>query len=324
MPSISTIEVDKADVLSRLATALPREVDTVLSGLYREMARVSQSFDYAIDRLHYAVGDKKVSYGRRRDWKMTTGDAKEACEALVANVEAAGYLRNEAQRALGEYEEKNLAFTAIRQEIAVYQAEWGRRRWTRAFLVLNNNGHIHRTMDCSTTFPTTQWGWLPQASGLSEKEIVDAAGQDACTVCYPSAPVDVLKRERARWLLHSTEEEAIAEREKRAAEKAARQAKKVADGLTSDGSPLVIVLAEGDGTSANRRRVVSFGTERAATNRLVASEADRQQGYTYDLLPAHAVEIIVGAIAAKHGKSQDQVRDEIDAKVAAKIKRDAR
>jgi hypothetical protein len=29
--------------------------------------------------------------------------------------------------------------------------------WTRAFLVTNTGGHVHRTMDCRTCFPTTQF-----------------------------------------------------------------------------------------------------------------------------------------------------------------------
>ena len=66
--------------------------------------------------------------------------------------------------------------------------------WTRAFLVLASNGHVHSSMDCNTCFPTTRYNWLVQYSNDEEKTIVEDAGQDACTICYPSAPAEVLNR----------------------------------------------------------------------------------------------------------------------------------
>lgn len=58
--------------------------------------------------------------------------------------------------------------------------------WTRFFLVK----HIHATTHCSSFRPTTQIGWLPNLSGLTEAEAVKEHGAILCTLCYPTAPVE--------------------------------------------------------------------------------------------------------------------------------------
>lgn len=79
---------------------------------------------------------------------------------------------------------------------APFQAEWDRRGgWSRAYVV--PGGHIHRSTSCSSLHPTTLIGWLPEQSGWDEDAIVDAAGIHACTICYPSAPVDALRAAEA-------------------------------------------------------------------------------------------------------------------------------
>ena len=73
--------------------------------------------------------------------------------------------------------------------LAPFEAEWERRGgWTRAYLVMNDDGHIHRSTHCSTLRPSTLISWLPELSGKTEDEIIDHAGHMACTVCYPDAP----------------------------------------------------------------------------------------------------------------------------------------
>lgn len=64
-------------------------------------------------------------------------------------------------------------------------------RWSRFFLV--RGGHIHSSMACSTCnngHEPTEFGWLPELSGLTEAEAVKAHGAILCTVCFPSAPVE--------------------------------------------------------------------------------------------------------------------------------------
>lgn len=76
-----------------------------------------------------------------------------------------------------------------------YMDEYDRRGgWTRAFLVNNTNGHVHKSMGCSTCFADTQFAWLTGYSGQTEEQIIEAAGMRACTVCYPDAPAETLSR----------------------------------------------------------------------------------------------------------------------------------
>jgi hypothetical protein len=59
--------------------------------------------------------------------------------------------------------------------------------WPRFFLVK----HIHSSQHCSSFRPTTRIGWLPKVSGLTEVEAVGEYGESLCTICYPSAPVEL-------------------------------------------------------------------------------------------------------------------------------------
>ena len=105
--------------------------------------------------------------------------------------------------------------------------------WTRAFLVINNNGHVHSSLDCSTCFPTTRYQWLIQYSNDDENTIVEDAGQDACTICYPSAPAETLNRpSRIVTADKIAKAQAKAERE---AKKAERIAKEKANAPTASG-----------------------------------------------------------------------------------------
>lgn len=58
--------------------------------------------------------------------------------------------------------------------------------WQRFFLVK----HIHSSTECSSFRPSTEVGWLPKLSGLTEAEAVAAHGSILCTKCFPSAPVE--------------------------------------------------------------------------------------------------------------------------------------
>ena len=100
-----------------------------------------------------------------------------------------------------EIEKATEKITGIKVEIAKINVQisslnkiYDQDPWTRAFLVINSNGHVHSSMDCNTCFDTTRYNWLVQYSNDDEKTIVEDAGQDACTICYPSAPAEVLNR----------------------------------------------------------------------------------------------------------------------------------
>ena len=114
---------------------------------------------------------------------------------------------------------------ALEAEAAPYVAVYNERRWSRFFLVLNSNGHIHRDTSCSTCFITTEFGWLPNLSGLTEADAVADQGEILCSVCFPSAPVE--------WT-NGTSNNDKASKAERAAAKAERHAKKVAKALVPE------------------------------------------------------------------------------------------
>lgn len=127
-----------------------------------------------------------------------------------------------------------VAMNELEIEMAPLKAIYETHRWNRAFIVTNNGGHVHKSMDCNTCFPTTEFAWLVDYSADSETTIVEAAGQEACTVCYPSAPADVLNRPSTIVTADKIAKAAAK------AEREAAKAEKVAKRPTADGSQLFV------------------------------------------------------------------------------------
>ena len=313
-----------------LKTATPVEVDTVLYRLYREEGTAKHDVGVAHDSLHYAAGDKRErsKYAGLPMWKMTT---EEALAAATEIAKGKYYDATQAQKAISQYNDAVVALDKVRDAMKPLNAEFRRRPWTRAFLVQNAGGHVHSSMSCSTCFPTTWYAWMVDYSGKDETEIVEAAGEAACTICYPSAPVDVLKRPTR--MFGPDQIAAQAARDERAAAKAVRDAKKIAKGLTPDGSEFVVTYTEQhapgwerdrDGKQVHvyrdRTRNEFFKTEQSAVQWVVQYalwngwEDDKAEGFRQ----------VIEAVATKHGKSVEQVTEEIKAKMVAKAKRDSR
>jgi hypothetical protein len=107
---------------------------------------------------------------------------------------------------------------------------------------------------------------LVQYSNDDENTIVEDAGQDACTVCYPSAPAEVLNRpSRIVTADKIAKAQAKAERE---AKKAARIAKEKANAPTASGKSLI--YKEGKWTR-------EIKTERSAITEWFSQYADSQR-----------------------------------------------
>ena len=79
----------------------------------------------------------------------------------------------------------------IQEKIDSLEKVYSEHKWNRAFICTNGNGHVHKTMLCSTCYVTTRFAWMTDYSASTEQEIVEAAGSDACTICYPTAPVEL-------------------------------------------------------------------------------------------------------------------------------------
>ena len=295
-----------------LTTATPAEIDTELARLYAEELQIQAKLTSALTSVHYAAGDKKGYRGSRAAWLMSDNEAL-AKAAEVAESTAMAHVVESARKALADFDTVHEAIAANEAATGNLDAEYlSRGGWTRAFLVVSNGtGHVHRSMHCSTCYPTTVFNWLPEFSGKDEAEIVEAAGERACTVCYPSAPVDVLKRPSR--IFSEDELAAQAAREQRAADKLKRDADKLAKAITPDGSELRIK----DGYGSTER----FKTERAATTWLVQSIGGHR-AFGYKASP-EAERTVIEAIAAKHGKNVSTVEAEIEVKVIQWIKRNA-
>lgn len=256
-----------------LTTMTPAEIDALLAEISYRAARLEGQ------RLNYLSSARKAREGSRYS------------RPDVARAEKLEGLAEKLEPQIAEAE----------AEMAPYDAEFTRRGgWTRAFLVKSNNGHVHRSMACSTCFPTTSYAWMTDFSGMDEAEIVEAAGERACTVCYPSAPVEVLNKPTRMFT--PDEVAAQAARAEREAKKATKEALKVYHAETGE---------------------ELFKTERGATN-FIASELDSALWYG----PSHPsfvswmtnVDITVAALAAKRGVEFDALRAELVAKAEKKAK----
>jgi hypothetical protein len=190
------------------------------------------------------------------------------------------------------------------------KAEFERRGgWTRAWLVLNTGGHVHRTMDCRTCFPSTQFAWLTHLSGHEETEIVDLAGKAACTECYPSAPVET----RNRPSRIKTPEQLA-----RDAEKAERAKAKAAKAITApDGTPLRTHQYGQIATEFTARQ--TYADALAYTRYLTRADVVRHRD-TITACRADA-QLILTALATKHGRTEDDLRDELAPKVESRWQR---
>lgn len=258
-----------------LAKATPSEIDAELARLDFEYAKASNALHRLVKWIESLTDD-----GHRRE--------------LLSRMEAA-------RRAIADCE------NAARPLDAEFKRRGG---WTRAWLVLASGGHVHRTTECRTCFPTTKFAWLTQLSGQDEVKIVEQAGEAACTECYPSAPVDVRNRpSRIR-----TPEQLAREVEK--AERAKIKAAKA--------------IAAPDGTSLRTKGYGEIGTEftarrsyadavayaRCLARADIARHRDTIAEYHED------AQCILAALAAKHGRTEDDLRAELAPKVEARWTRE--
>lgn len=113
----------------------------------------------------------------------------------------------------------NAVSSRIRALNGVYLAY----NWNRAYIV--SGGHVHNTPNrCPGLQAGTVTHMLPECSALTEAEVVELAGERACTHCYPSAPLSA--RQQASKLFAPDEEakaERKIERQRKADEKEARE-----------------------------------------------------------------------------------------------------
>ncbi|GLZ37868.1 hypothetical protein [Actinokineospora sp. NBRC 105648] len=261
-----------------LISATPTEIDT-------ELARILKLVDEAFAAI------ARVQTRRKRRAKLGYADEPGKADPDVVAAKAT------IARCLKESEPLEAEFTR-------------RGGWTRAYLVNNTNGHVHRTMQCRTCYPTTEFYWITDLSGADEDYIVGEAGEKACTECYPSAPVDVLRRPTR---IKTPEQVA------RLAEKAARATANAVKAITApDGGPL---RTKRDGTirtEVSARR--AYADVVAYARYLRATGSTDRQALIAEC--EHDAELILAALAAKHAQSVEDVRAELAGSVDRRWKRE--
>jgi hypothetical protein len=205
--------------------------------------------------------------------------------------------------------ELNQRIRVNRDERRALEAEYDRRPWARAYVV--PGGHVHADYHCHTLYPETQRYLAAPVSGFDESQVVAAAGERACTVCYPAAPVNAFKRKTT--IFTPDEEQAAHERAERADKRAAKAVAQAEKGI---GNP--------DGTTLRTHSYGEIRTERTAQIEYVDAAAyvaacDDGYPYTgrYDDCKAEAA-LILAALAHKRGTTIAQQRQDLAAKVDKK------
>lgn len=173
------------------------EIDTALAREYNTLYKLQDRFMMLAESARREAGAKSYWQGKRLVSDMPLADAEAILAAdLAANIDDEyGYRQIRGHYSIGNIRHTVKGLQETREALAVSEAAIAKLQdkytgWSRFFLVTSSKGHIHSSMTCRTCRDTTRYGWLPELSGQSEAEAVEAHGPALCTVCYPSAPVE--------------------------------------------------------------------------------------------------------------------------------------
>jgi hypothetical protein len=293
---------------------------------------------YAMDSLRHTVGDRQTGWGRDRRWGLKPQEAFDKAVAIAATDET--YIGRNAGEAVAKYTAALDTYKAAEAAVSKQSEEWHvHGMWTRFLAVVG--GHIHDNEGCHTVRMTTLTYWLPELSGDTEADAVEAYGEVLCSHCYPTAPVawqngKLLTGPDGKPM---TKAEQAAAQAAKDAEKAAKLAAKNAKALFVPGtdqlvqSPeledmkteiavvrkLIEVLAD---NRPNRRcyRGEKTNWVKQADGTSVAVTVIDEKYPTYGEWATYAI----AAIAAKNGKTVAEVKAEMDKKVKARNARAGR
>ena len=167
-------------------------VDRVLAANAEAQFALAQKIQTGLESIHRVLGERPVSVRRgEREWPSSHPEAEARLRARLVSNDLKAWERPTVERALAAFESARSELAALVEVARPLQEEYGRLRWSRFFLVTSSaGGHIHRDQHCSTCHLTTRYGWLPELSGLTEKDAVEAEGPRLCSVCFPSAPLE--------------------------------------------------------------------------------------------------------------------------------------
>lgn len=214
-----------------------------------------------------------------------------------------------------EVSKAEVALAELKEKLATLNGFY--TGWSRAFLVRNSNGHIHKSRSCTTCFDTTNYVWLTEMSGRDELEIAYLAGEKACTICYAHAPSAYFLRECGL-----EDPEVVEARRIRQARKAEIEAKRQKTGIWNpDGTPLKVYEY---GFSNYKSEIKAERTAQStAVNLMVGLQSMHREPREIER-STDAVETILVALAHKRGTSVEEQRALLQTKVDAQIKRNKR
>ncbi|BDZ52719.1 hypothetical protein GCM10025867_49600 (plasmid) [Frondihabitans sucicola] len=282
----------------------PVEIDTQLAALYADRNSMAHKLDIAVKHL------------------ASTKEEMERQSAANPTYRHYYYNQDRLDELTAEVAQLKADLARVIAEIAPFNAEFIRRGgWTRAFLVVSSmGGHVHSSMECSTCRQDTGFHWRPELSDHDELEIIAAAGERACTVCYPEAPVELIAKPTS---IFSSEEITAAEaRIERAAKKAERDAIAAAK-----------LVIHPDGRIIQDRYGRDVKTEATVVTNAVNGLLDTFR-HTDTTWPSHwddaevatyiadhqgIAERSIVALAHKHGVTVEAETDQIMAKVLPKL-----
>lgn len=285
----------------------PVEVDTILSESMFQVAKLEQLVD--AHKKNIESNDTKVAGFSKPElvasdpgyWNKTIQRYKDAASTSRQN--------------LAELEPVLAGHQAV---IADCEQEYRRRGgWQRYFLTQNSNGHLHSSMSCTTLYPSTVLAFIPAVSALTTEEIWEAAGSDACEICFPGNP-HFQKKPTVRLELPERQKA----REEREAAKAEREAKKEAKAIANpDGSVLKLTGRFGDKIrteSEAQRILVSNLTD------TLAIEAGKYEVHNQEMLVEREANnvLLLTALAHKRGTSVEEVLADATKKAQSKFRRD--
>lgn len=307
-----------------LESMTPSEIDGELAKLLAETDRLTSRLNARTDSLHRRVGDTRSEVFDRRRGRTTYGPWAMSLDEVRAEA-ASRYGADDSD--LKEVNDLTAKLYDLADQTDAREAEFDARGgWSRAFLAQSSDGHVHSSMGCSTCnrgASDTRFAWMTDYSGKDEADIVADAGWRACTVCYPSAPVGTPESLPTK-MFSDDEKKAQEARQEREAKRAAAKQKAIDAGLTADGSELVLKV---DGVVPGHTRTEYFKTERAAvtwvTDQMaygrgnMATVKDFNDSGTQTI---RAIRTIAEAMAAKHGRTVEDVLDELANKAMKKRK----
>lgn len=163
--------------VANLRNLAPAEIDTILADTEYEAMKVAAP-------LTNLKANIRARYRKSQDLRYSGRERARALEVMA-----------EYEARLPKVEATvTAALVPFQATISAINDEFVRRGgWARYFLVCNTGGHVHKTRSCSSCFNTTEFAWLPGASGQDGAGLIAMFGSTVCSVCFPEAPIDALK-----------------------------------------------------------------------------------------------------------------------------------